>query len=114
MCPQDFYASHKTQVAESGPYIVQYGEKRLPLYLKFFESLLARNPSGFLVGGDRTAADIAVYHYLCAAKQHYGEWYEKIDAPGCKAFRERIGARPNIAAYLASERCYDWDKDSMM
>ena len=27
---QDFYASHKTQVEESAPYIEQYGKQRLP------------------------------------------------------------------------------------
>lgn len=69
---------------------------------------------GFLVGPSRTAADIAVYHYLAAAKQHYRQYYESIDAPVCKAFLQAMSERPNIKAYLQSDRCQPWDADSMM
>jgi glutathione S-transferase len=40
--------------------------------------------------------------------------YEAQDAPLAKAFKASIQRRPRIAAYLASERCQAWDKDSMM
>jgi len=32
--PKDFYKSHKVQVEESKPYIVQYGSERLPKYMQ--------------------------------------------------------------------------------
>lgn len=32
--PKDFYKSHKIQVEESKPYIVQYGSERLPKYMQ--------------------------------------------------------------------------------
>jgi len=113
--PKDFYASHKTQVEESKPYVEQYGKQRLPKYMEYFESLLARNQeSGFLVGDKLTVADLAVYHYLAAAQQHYGQYYDAQAAPLCKAFQARVAARPRIAAYLASDRCLPWDADSMM
>jgi glutathione S-transferase len=87
--------------------------------LQHFEAILAANGGtpdapGFLVGRSRTAADLAVYHYLAAAQQHYGRWYAGIEAPICKAFQAAIARRPNIAAYLASPRCQPWDDDSMM
>ncbi|EFJ44478.1 hypothetical protein VOLCADRAFT_95137 [Volvox carteri f. nagariensis] len=101
--PKDFYASHKTQVEESKPYIKQYGESRLPKYLQYWEALLEGNPDpqasrklagsssfpGFLIGGSVTVADLAVYH-------------------------KRIASRPRIQAYLQSDRCPPWDNDSMM
>jgi glutathione S-transferase len=42
------------------------------------------------------------------------QYYEAEDAPLAKAFKVSIEQRPRIAAYLASERCQPWDKDSMM
>lgn len=104
---------------ESKPYVQQYGAQRLPKYMQYFESILARNGGtpaspGWLVGPDRTAADLAVYHYLAAAEQHYKAYYHSVDAPLAKALQAAVAARPRIAAYLASERCQPWDADSMM
>jgi len=117
--PKDFYASHKTQVEESKPYIKQYGEQRLPKYVQHFEDILKYNGGtqdvpGFLVGQSLTVADLGVYHYLAAAEQHYNEWYDPLEAPLCKAFKASIEQRPRIQAYLSSERCQPWDTDSMM
>jgi glutathione S-transferase len=44
--------------------------------LQHFEDILRQNGGtpeapGFLVGPSLTAADLAVYHYLAAAEQHY-------------------------------------------
>ncbi|KAG2423229.1 hypothetical protein HXX76_015486 [Chlamydomonas incerta] len=114
--PKDHYASHKTQVAESVPYIKQYGEQRLPKYLAYWEEVLSKNPtrSGFLVGADISVADLAVYQFMAAAQQHYRQWYDAVEAPAAKAHQARIAARPRLAAYLASDRCLPWDGDSMM
>lgn len=32
--PVDFYKTHKDQVEQSKPYIVQYGQERLPKYMQ--------------------------------------------------------------------------------
>ncbi|PNW87542.1 hypothetical protein CHLRE_02g142200v5 [Chlamydomonas reinhardtii] len=114
--PKDFYASHKTQVEESAPYIEQYGKQRLPKYMSYWEEVLTKNPhqSGFLVGKDISVADLAVYQYMAAAQQHYRRWYDDVEAPAAKAHQARIAARPRLAAYLASPRCPPWDSDSMM
>ncbi len=66
------------------------------------------------MGGKLTAADIGAYQCLAAAEQHFKQWYDAVEAPLTKAFQARIAARPNIAAYLESDRCLPWDKDSMM
>jgi glutathione S-transferase len=87
--------------------------------VQHFEDILSRNGGtaaapGFLVGADRTAADIVLYHWLAAAQQHYSSYFDAVDAPLCKAFLVAMGERPGIKAYLASERCQPWDADSMM
>ncbi|GFR48365.1 hypothetical protein Agub_g10255, partial [Astrephomene gubernaculifera] len=115
--PKDFYASHKQQVAESQPYIRQYGEQRLPRYLGFWEQVLERNPcqeQGFLLGDRLSVADLAVYQYMAAAQQHFHAHYDAVEAPRAKEHQARMAARPRIRDYLASERCQPWDTDSMM
>lgn len=88
--------------------------------MQHFEDILKRNGGtaeapGFLVGSSRTAADLAVYHYLAAAQQHFRTYFDDIhDAPICKAFMQAIADRPRIKAYLESERCQPWAEDSMM
>lgn len=58
--------------------MAQYGTQRLPKYMSYFEDVLkyngARGPSDevWLVGDKLSVADLAVYHYLAAAEQHYG------------------------------------------
>jgi glutathione S-transferase len=84
-----------------------------------FEAILQYNGGsveapGHMVGSSITAADLAVFHFLAAAEQHFKEYYDAVDAPLCKAFKASIQQRPNIAAYLQSERCQPWDTDSMM
>ncbi|KXZ42755.1 hypothetical protein GPECTOR_120g422 [Gonium pectorale] len=116
--PKDFYASHKTQVEESKPYVKQYGEQRLPKYMQHWEDILRKNEAdgeqGFLIGNSLTVADLAVYHYMAAAQQHYRAYFDAVEAPLAKAHQARIAARPRIAAYLSSGRCQPWDTDSMM
>jgi glutathione S-transferase len=96
-----------------------WSHKLLFTCLQHFEAILKRNGGtveapGFLVGPTRTAADLAVYHFLAAAQQHYRQYYDSIEAPLCKAFQQAIAERPNIKAYLSSSRCQPWDADSMM
>jgi glutathione S-transferase len=48
----------------------------MPVALQHFEDILRHNGGsadapGYLVGSSITAADLAVYHYLAAAEQHY-------------------------------------------
>lgn len=126
--PVNFYDSHKTQVDACGPYIEEYGAKRLPKYVAFLEAALKWNEDrpgggagggtggGWLVGPRLTAADLCAWHYLCALERHYKEWYDAAvaGAPRVAAFKERVAARPRIAAYLASGRSPPWDKDSLM
>lgn len=78
--PKDFYATARGQEEASAPYIEQYGQERLPKYLDHVEDLIkhANGKAGdelHVVGTSLTTADIAVYHFMCAAEHHYPEHY---------------------------------------
>lgn len=81
---------------------------RLPKFMHYFERVLAQNPHGaqHLVGDTLTYVDLSMFqlieglHYAFPrACARFGSHY-----PRLAALRKAIAARPNIAAYLASER----------
>ncbi|MGN6666882.1 MAG: glutathione S-transferase [Trinickia sp.] len=81
---------------------------RLPKFMHYFERVLAQNPQGdrHLVGDSLTYVDLSMFqlieglHYAFArAMTGFASRY-----PRLAALRQAVAARPNIAAYLASER----------
>ncbi|HEX7682251.1 MAG TPA: glutathione S-transferase [Trinickia sp.] len=81
---------------------------RLPKFMRYFERVLAQNPDGdsHLVGDALTYVDLSMFqlveglHYAFPrATARFASHY-----PRLAALRKSVAGRPNIAAYLASER----------
>jgi glutathione S-transferase len=80
----------------------------MPKYLRYFERVLASNPSGsaHLVGARLTYADLSLFKVVAGLRYAFpkamaqaGRRYPKVTA-----LCARVATRPRIAAYLASER----------
>jgi glutathione S-transferase len=81
--------------------------ERLPKFLAYFEKLLARNGGGgYLVGDALTYADLSMFQVQAGLAYAFPvAWArESLRHPLLVALRERVAARPRLAAYLASER----------
>ncbi|MEM7405064.1 MAG: glutathione S-transferase [Pseudomonadota bacterium] len=78
---------------------------RLQQRLGYFEDLL-RNGGGSLVGGHDGIADIALFQVLCGLQYAFPKAMAvtRASIPHCLALQARVATRPNLAAYLASER----------
>lgn len=83
-------------------------EDRLPKFLGYFETVLARNPAGprHSVGRSLTTVDLSLFQ-LCeglvyAFPRAMGRFSERY--PALAALREAVRAHPAIASYLASPR----------
>lgn len=83
-------------------------DHRLPKFMRYFERVLKQNPGGdrYMAGDALTYVDLSMFqlidglHYAFPrAMKHFGEHY-----PRLAALHDAVLARPNIAAYLASER----------
>lgn len=59
-----------------------------------------------------TYVDLAVYNLLRGAEFQFPEDYKSLPIASLRAFKERIQERPNIAAYLKSDRAAPFS-DSM-
>jgi len=82
--------------------------ERVPKYLDHFEGVLASNPrgKGHLVSNALTYADLSMFQVIEGLRYAFPKTMARMPRkwPRLTALREMVAARPNIAAYLASER----------
>ncbi len=81
---------------------------RLPKYLRYFERVLASNPSGpaHLVGARLTYADLSLFQVVAGLRYAFPKAMARTArrCPQVMELHTRVAARPRISAYLASER----------
>ncbi|WP_341315512.1 glutathione S-transferase family protein [Paraburkholderia sp. IMGN_8] len=83
-------------------------DNRIPRFMKYFERVLKQNPAGdqFMVGDALTYVDLSMFQLIDGllyafprALKRFGEHY-----PRLAVLHDAVMARPNIAAYLESDR----------
>jgi glutathione S-transferase len=97
---------YEQQKAAAKKRAAHFGGERLPRFLGYFERVLRENGGGVLVGNALSHADLALFQALEGLAYAFPRAFASASAalPGVSALRERVRARPRIAAYLASER----------
>lgn len=99
---------YEEQKAEARRRSAEFRADRLPKFLGWFETILERNPDGDrqLVGSAVTYADLSLFQLLEGLRYAFPNRMKALagDYPLTLALAERVRARPNIAAYLASPR----------
>lgn len=100
----DFY--YEDQKPEAARRAALFRRDRIPLFLDWFERILADNRKGWLVGGRVTYADLSLFQLVEGLRYAYPRAMKRAEKtrPGVVALRDRVTARPRIAAYLASPR----------
>ncbi len=83
-------------------------ERRAPKFLRYFERVAERNPTGdaHLVGGTLTYVDLSMFQIIEGLRYAYPRAMARLGSacPRLVALHEHVRARPRIAAYLASGR----------
>jgi len=101
-----YYEDQKPEAKKRATFFV---EQRLPKFLGYFEDVLARNKRGhgkYLVGDKLTYVDLSMFQVMTGLAYAFPKAFERVTpkVPLLCALRDHVAARPNIAAYLASER----------
>lgn len=101
-----YYEQQKVAARERAGFFL---EQRLPRFLGYFERVLGRNSEGggqVLVGATLGYVDLSLFHVLEGLAYAFPHAFTRGEAaiPGLLGLRERVRARPRIAAYLASDR----------
>lgn len=113
--PVDLGAYYKDQKPEAMRRSKSFREDRIPKFLGYFERVAAANPSGWLVGAERTYADLSLFQVIEGLRYAFPKAMAKGEAawPSLTALRDRVAALPRIAAYLASDRRIAFNEDDV-
>lgn len=97
---------YEDQKPEAKRRSAKFTGERVPRYLDYFERVLQHHGGDWLVGSAISHADLSLFQALEGLAYAFPRAFTRAiaDTPGLLAHRERVRARPHIAAYLASER----------
>lgn len=99
---------YRDQKPEALRRAADFTEARMPKYLDYFESVLARNSHGdkFLVGDALSYVDLSMFQAVAGLRYAFPHAMKRleVDCPRLVALHDSVASRPRIAAYLASAR----------
>ena len=106
--PIDSGLTYEDQKPEALRCAKAFCSTRLPKYLLWFESIVARNPAGprQLVGGKLSYADLSLFQAVEGLRYAFPKAAGQAMArtPGVVQLHDRVAKLPKVAAYLRSPR----------
>lgn len=91
-------------------------DTRIPKFFDWFENILSRpEPKDYLLGDAVTYADLSLFQLVEGLRYAFPKTLARIDAgyPLLMALRDRVAARPRIAAYLKSPRRIPFNEEGI-
>jgi glutathione S-transferase len=96
---------YEDQKPEALTYTKHFFGERVPKFFGYFERVVQK-AGGYMVGGAVSYVDFSIFQALEGFRFAFPQTMKRIEPgyPGLVALHDRIAARPNTAAYLASPR----------
>jgi glutathione S-transferase len=93
----------------------EFWKQRVPKYLGYFEELLERNGGAYVTGRRVTYADLSLFQIVEGLRYAFPKRMKAFEReiPGLIELRDRVTERPNIKAYLASERRIPFNEEGI-
>ena len=107
---------YEDQKPEAQRRAADFVETRIPKFLGYFARLLSNpEPRPYLTGERVTYADLSLFQVIEGLRYAFPNTMHQIetDYPVLGQLRDRVAARPNIAAYLASDRRIPFNQDGI-
>ena len=97
---------YEDQRPEAKRRTAEFLKDRAPKFLGYFEDVLKRNKSGWLVGRSLTYADLSLFQVVAGLRYAFPKSMQKLARkhPRVIALHDRVMRRPRIDAYVASKR----------
>ena len=107
-----YYEDQKPAAKRRAAHFVK---ERLPRYLGYFERVLREGRGDWLVETGVSHADLSLFQALEGLAYAFPRGFARAseEIPRVLALRERVRARPRIAAYLASERRLPFNQEGI-
>jgi len=93
----------------------EFWRERVPKYLGYFEQLLQSNGGSYLAGRRLTYADLSLFQIVEGLRYAFPKRMKAFERriPGLVDLHDRVANRPNIKAYLASDRRIAFNEDGI-
>ena len=93
----------------------EFWDDRVPKYLGYFERLLQENGGSYVTGRRLTYVDLSMFQLVEGLRYAFPKRMKAFERqiPGLVDLRDRVAARPNIKAYLSSERRIAFNEDGI-
>jgi glutathione S-transferase len=93
----------------------EFWKTRVPKYLGYFEDLLAANGGAYVTGRRLTYVDLSLFQIVEGLRYAFPRRMKAFEReiPGLVGLHDRVAARPNIKAYLASDRRIAFNEDGI-
>jgi glutathione S-transferase len=92
-----------------------FWNERVPKYLGYFERLLQESGGAYIAGRRLTYIDLSLFQIVEGLRYAFPNRMKKFERkiPDLVELHDRVAARPNIKAYLASERRIAFNEDGI-
>ncbi len=106
---------YEDQRAPAKKRAAEFWAERVPKYLGYFETLLRQRKQAYINGRKVTYVDLSLFQIIAGLRyafpKHMNAYEHSI--PALVALHDRVAARPNIEAYLASDRRIPFNEDGI-
>ncbi|MGJ4906859.1 glutathione S-transferase [Bradyrhizobium sp. HKCCYLRH2060] len=106
---------YEDQRAPAKKRTAEFWSERVPKFLGYFEQLLSKSGGAYITGRRLTYVDLSLFQIVAGLRYafpHRMTAFER-NIPGLVALHDRVAARPNISAYLASDRRIPFNEDGI-
>lgn len=92
-----------------------FWKERVPKYLGYFEGLLENNGGSWVAGRRVTYVDLSLFQIVAGLRYAFPKRMKAFERkiPGLIDLHDRVAIRPNIKAYLASERRIPFNEEGI-
>jgi glutathione S-transferase len=110
--PSLYYEDQKTEAKKRTE---AFWDERVPKYLGYFERLLEVSSGHYVTGRKLTYVDLSLFQLVEGLRYAFPKRMKAFEreTPELSELHDRIAARPNIKAYLASERRIAFNTDGI-
>jgi glutathione S-transferase len=93
----------------------EFWKARVPKYLGYFEQVLDNSGGAYLTGRRICYADLSLFQIVEGLRYAFPRRMKAFERniPGLVELHDRVAERPNIKAYLASERRIPFNEDGI-
>jgi glutathione S-transferase len=106
---------YEDQKPEAKQFTKHFLKDRVPKYLGYFESAIAKSGEPYVLGRKFSYVDLSLFQLIEGLRYAFPRAMARIErkTPGVLAVRDRGAKRPRIKAYLASDRRLAFNADGI-